>query len=134
MPANISLTPAAAKFIGRILRFSGHGASAGLRLRVSPGGCSGYSADFSAEATPATQEQALSIDGVRLFLGPDSLALLQGMTIDFIETATQSGLSFTDPNRPACACSSADSAGPASITRIEVGAIGRRTGPPVLAR
>lgn len=134
MPANISLTPAAAKFIGRILRFSGHGASAGLRLRVSPGGCSGYSADFSAEAAVAANEQALVIDGVRLFLGPDSLALLQGLTIDFIETATQSALSFTDPNCPASACSSADCTGTVGITRIAVGAIGRRTGSPVLAR
>ena len=50
MLPNLTITPAAAKFINRIVRFAGLGAGAGLRLAVTPGGCSGYASEFSPEA------------------------------------------------------------------------------------
>ena len=130
MVPNVTITPAAAKFINRIVRFSGHAAGAGLRLSVTPGGCSGYASQFSAEAAPADGEQLLEVDGVRLFLAAESRLLLNGLTVDFVETATQSGLSFIDPNKAACACSSAESAAPTGVTKIEISAIGR--GRPVI--
>jgi iron-sulfur cluster assembly accessory protein len=133
MLPNVTLTPAAAKFISRIVRFSGLGAGAGLRLAVTPGGCSGYSSEFSPEAMPFAGEQLLEVAGVRLFLGAESRLMLDGLTIDFVETATSSGLSFIDPNKEACACSSADSAPKAGVTKIEVSSIGRGRPAPVLA-
>jgi iron-sulfur cluster assembly accessory protein len=125
MVPNITITPAAAKFINRVVRFSGHSASAGLRLSVAPGGCSGYSSQFSGEASPQAGEQLVEVGGVRLFLGAESRMLLNGITIDFVETATQSGLSFIDPNKASCACSTADSAAPSGVTKIEISSIGR---------
>lgn len=133
MLPNVTLTPAAAKFINRIVRFSGLPAGAGLRLAVTPGGCSGYSAEFSAEAAPAADEQLLDVGGVRLFLAAQSRLLLNGLTIDFTETATTSGLTFTDPNKPACACSSAEAAPKAGAVSIDISAIGRGRPAPVLA-
>jgi iron-sulfur cluster assembly accessory protein len=131
MLPNVSITPAAAKFINRIVRFSGHAAGAGLRLAVTPGGCSGYSSQFSAEAAPQGGEQLVEVGGVRLFLAAESRLMLNGITIDFVETATQSGLSFIDPNKAACACSTAESAAPTGVTKIEISSIGR--GRPVAA-
>jgi len=125
MVPNVTITPAAAKFINRIVRFSGLAAGAGLRLSVTPGGCSGYASEFSAEAAPQDGEQPIEVDGVRLFLGAETRLLLNGITVDFVETATQSGLTFTDPNKAACACSSADSAAPSGVTKIDIGSIGR---------
>jgi iron-sulfur cluster assembly protein len=134
MLPNVTITPAAAKFINRIVRFSGLPPGAGLRLAVTPGGCSGYSSEFSAEAAPQASEQSLDVGGVRLFLGAESRLMLNGITIDFVETATQSGLSFIDPDKAACACSSAEAAPQAGVTRIEIGAIGRgRPAAPLLA-
>jgi iron-sulfur cluster assembly accessory protein len=133
MLPNVTLTPAAAKFINRIVRFSGLGAGAGLRLAVTPGGCSGYSSEFSAEAMPGSGEQLLDIDGVRLFLGAESRLMLNGITIDFVETATSSGLSFIDPNKEACACSSADAAPKTGVTKIEISSIARGRPAPVVA-
>jgi iron-sulfur cluster assembly accessory protein len=134
MLPNVTITPAAAKFINRIVRFSGLPAGAGLRLAVTPGGCSGYSSEFSAEASPQAGEQLLELGGVRLFLGAESRLMLNGITIDFVETATQSGLSFIDPNKAACACNSAETAPQAGVTRIEISAIGRgRPAAPMLA-
>ena len=131
MVPQITITPAAAKFIQRVVRFSGLPAGAGLRLSVAPGGCSGYSSQFSAEAAAQDGEQLVEVDGVRLFLAAESRLLLNGITIDFVETAIQSGLSFIDPNKAACACSTADSAAPSAVTKIEIGAIGR--GRPMVA-
>lgn len=132
MSPNLTITPAAAKFINRIVRFSGLPESAGLRLAVTPGGCSGYSAEFSPEAVPADGEQALEVGGVRLFLAAESRLLLNGMTVDFVETATTSGLSFIDPNKAACACSTAD-APTAGVTKIDISSIGRGRPAPVAA-
>lgn len=125
MVPNITITPAAVKFINRVVRFSGYAAGAGLRLAVTPGGCSGYSSQFSGEAAPQDDEQLVEVDGVRLFLAAESRLLLNGITIDFVETATQSGLSFIDPNKAACVCSTADSAAPGGVTKIEISSIGR---------
>jgi iron-sulfur cluster assembly protein len=125
MLPNLTITPAAAKFINRVVRFSGLAAGAGLRLAVKPGGCSGYSSEFSAQASPAADEQLLEVGGVRLFLAAESRLLLNGLTVDFIETATESGLSFTDPNKEACACSSAGATPQVGVTRIDVGSISR---------
>ena len=129
-----TITPAAAKFINRIVRFSGLAAGAGLRLAVTPGGCSGYSSEFSAEAAPQGNEQMLEADGVRLFLGAESRLMLEGITIDFTETATQSGLSFINPNQAACGCSSAETTPKPGVTKIEISSIGRgRPAAPILA-
>jgi iron-sulfur cluster assembly accessory protein len=127
MLPNIVLKPAAVKFISRIVRFSGLPAGAGFRLAVTPGGCSGYSSEFSAEAAPGPGEQVLEIEGLRLFLGAESRLLLEGVIVDFADTPTQSGLTFTNPNQAACGCSSAstDSAPVVGVTKIEIGAIGR---------
>lgn len=133
MLPNVTLTPAAAKFLKRIVRFSGLGASAGLRLLVSAGGCSGYASEFSAEAAPQPGEQTLEIDDLRLFLPDATCLLLDGVTVDFTETATQSGLSFVNPNQEACACGSAETGPKPGVTKIEISAIGRVRPAPILA-
>jgi iron-sulfur cluster assembly accessory protein len=133
MLPNVTVTPAAAKFINRVVRFSGLSAGAGLRLSVTPGGCSGYSSEFSAEQAPQVGEQMLEVGGVRLFLGAESRLMLNGITIDFVETATSSGLSFIDPNKEACACSSADAAPKSGVTKIDISSIGRGRPAPVVA-
>lgn len=102
----LTLTPAANKFIARMVRFSGQPASAGFRLLVSAGGCSGYTSEFSVEACPQPGDSVHEIDGLRLFLSAESRLLLDGVTIDFADTPTKSGLTFHNPNQTPCACSS----------------------------
>ena len=134
MLPNVIITPAAAKFINRVVRFSGLPGGSGLRLAVKPGGCSGYSSEFSAQAAPQADEQLLEVGGVRLFLAAESRLLLNGLTIDFTETATESGLTFIDPHKEACACSSAGATPKPGVTRIDISSIGRgRPAAPVLS-
>lgn len=98
---NLTLTPAAEKFIRRLLRFDG-GPGSGLRLRVSPGGCSGLAAEFNVANAPGAGEKAVVLDGVTLFLAAESRLLLDGVTIDFADTPLQSGFVFHDPKQVAC--------------------------------
>ena len=98
---NFTLTPKAVKFMRMMLRADG-GAESGFRLAVSPGGCSGLSADISVRAQPKEGDAVVVRDGVRLFLPVESRLLLEGVTIDFAETASQTGLVFHDPKAATC--------------------------------
>ena len=89
-----SITATGGKFIRRLLRFDG-GPGSGFRLQVTPGGCSGLAAEFSVEAAPRTGEAVVEVSGIKLFLPAESRLLLDGVTIDFAETPTQSGSSST---------------------------------------
>ncbi len=100
---NLTITSAAEKFIRRLLRFDG-GPGSGFRLLMSAGGCSGLSAVFSVEDSPHKGDAIVEVNGVRLFLPTESRLLLDGVTIDFADTATQSGLVFHDPKKTACGC------------------------------
>lgn len=98
---NFNITPAAEKFIRLMIRADG-GPQSGLRLAVSPGGCSGLSADISVRHQPEPGEATFEREGVKLFLPAESRLLLDGVTIDFADTATQTGLVFHDPKGVSC--------------------------------
>jgi iron-sulfur cluster assembly protein len=100
---NIAITPAAEKFIGRMIRFGGV-PNGGFRLLVTPGGCSGLAAEFSVESAPQKGEAVLEHNGLKLFLPAESRLLLDGVTIDFADTRTESGLVFRDPKSTGSAC------------------------------
>lgn len=106
---NITITPKAEKFMRRIVRFGGVPADAGFRLVVAPGGCSGLSAEFSAEAAPKAGEVTFDCNGLKVFLPAESRMLLEGVTVDFVETALESGFSFINPNAASSCCSSSGS-------------------------
>lgn len=98
---NLTVTPAAQKFMRMMLRIDGT-AGSGFRLSVSPGGCSGLAADISVIGAPLPGDAVVEQDGVRLFLPAESRLLLDGVTIDFADTATQTGLVFHDPKQVSC--------------------------------
>jgi iron-sulfur cluster assembly accessory protein len=104
--AAVVVTPAAETFMRRIVRFGGKGERAGFRLTVSPGGCSGLSSQFTVEARPPAGDEVISVNGLDLYLPPESRKLLAGVTIDFKDTRMESGFAFIDPNAESCACSS----------------------------
>jgi iron-sulfur cluster assembly accessory protein len=104
---NIAFTPDAEKFIRRLVAFDG-GPGYGLRLLVSPGGCSGMSAEFSVEPAPGDGDQVFTHGAFKLFLPAQSRLLLDGVTIDFRETATSTGFIFIDPKAKSCGCSTTE--------------------------
>lgn len=119
---NVTITPAAERFIRRMVRFGAADASAGFRLVVTAGGCSGLAGDFSIEAAPREGDAVLEHNGLRLFLPAESRLLLDGVTIDFADTPTSTGLTFVDPKAGACGCSS----GKSGVATVAVTSIGRK--------
>jgi iron-sulfur cluster assembly accessory protein len=98
---NFTLTPAAEKFIRLMLRADGD-SNSGFRLAVSPGGCSGLAADISVARAPSKGDAVVERNGVKLFLPAESRILLEGVTIDFADTPSQTGLVFHDPKATTC--------------------------------
>lgn len=125
MLPNWTVTPAAEKFIRRMVKFSGLPASAGFRLTVTPGGCSGYNSEFTVEAEPAAGDEVADVNGVKVFLPAESRLILNGVIVDFADTPTKSGLTFVNPSAAPCACSSSgDAASTApAMAKIEIGSI-----------
>lgn len=118
---DLTITPSAEKFIQRMVRFGGAGDQAGFRLSVSPGGCSGLSSEFTVEATPQSGDAVYEHNGLKLFLPEASQTLLQGVTIDFVDTPMTSGLVFRDPKSTGCStCGSSATAGSGSGTTATV--------------
>ena len=106
---NVTVLPAAEKFIRRMVRFSDH-PTGGMRLTVTPGGCSGYSSEFTIEPAPRAGDAEISLAGTRVFLPAESRLVLDGIVVDFVDSPTKSGLTFTNPGQAPCACSSSGDA------------------------
>lgn len=124
MLPNMTVTAAAERFMKRMVRFSGLPESAGFRLTVSPGGCSGYSSEFTVEAQPQAGDEAMDVNGLNLFLPAQSRLMLQGVTVDFADTPTQSGLTFFNPHAGACGCSSSETGAKApGVASVDVSSI-----------
>jgi len=100
----IQLTPKAAKAIKRFINHA-ETPMMGVRLFVSGGGCSGMQYGVRLESEQSVDDTIIELEGVRLFVDPDSKPLIDGLTIDFLETMTESGFKFDNPNATAaCGC------------------------------
>ena len=124
---NVIVTPAAEKFIRRMVRFSEH-PEGGFRLTVSAGGCSGYNSEFTVVPAASAGDSELLVNGVKVYLPAESRLMLDGVTVDFADTPTKSGLTFMNPNAAACGCStSGEAAAPPAQASVSVSSIGRMT-------
>ena len=125
-PSDFTITPAAEKFMRRIVRFSGL-PGAGFRMRVAAGGCAGYSTEFGAEAQPRDGDAVVALgDGLRLFLPAESRLLLCGATLDCVDTPIQSGLTVHGPATASCGCAGAGTATAPSTASVPLDALLRR--------
>ena len=82
-------------------------ATAGLRIAVLPGGCSGFKYSLSIEDEPGTDDVVLESAGVRCFVDAFSAQYLNGVTLDFKSNFQESGFAFDNPNATGgCGCGS----------------------------
>ena len=98
------LTPAAERWIRRLLRMSGM-ASAGFRLRVQSGGCAGLTAEFEVAATPSPGDTVWQSTAGAIYLDAASQKLLSGATVDFVDSLAQSGFMIRTPGPDSACCS-----------------------------
>lgn len=76
-----------------------------LRLRVVGGGCSGYSYSMDFEQAPAPDDSVFENQGVKLFVDPKSLAMLDNSEVDWVDAMTGAGFTLKNPNsKGSCGC------------------------------
>ena len=81
--------------------------SAGLRVAVLPGGCSGFQYGLNIEDEPEADDEILELSGVRIFVDPFSVQYLEGVEIDYTTSMMGSGFTFRNPNATGgCGCGS----------------------------
>ncbi len=81
--------------------------TSGLRVRVVPGGCSGFQYSLNIEEQSRQGDFILEQNGVRLFLDMFSAQYLNGVKIDYVSGVMGSGFTFTNPNATgSCGCGS----------------------------
>jgi iron-sulfur cluster assembly protein len=81
--------------------------TAGLRIGVLPGGCSGFKYSLNIEDQPASDDLVLESQGVRLFVDAFSAQYLNGVTVDYKSNFQESGFAFENPNATGgCGCGS----------------------------
>src|SRR5256886_3954629 len=72
--------------------------TAGLRIGVLPGGCSGFRYSLSIEDKPAEDDIVIERAGVRCFVDGLSAQYLNGVTLDSKSNHQESGLDFENPH------------------------------------
>lgn len=103
----VALTPLAATEVRRYMEEQGAADTAGLRVGVLPGGCSGFQYGLNIEDEAGEDDMILESQGLRLFVDPFSLQYLQGTEIDYVSTFQGSGFTFNNPNASGgCGCGS----------------------------
>ena len=122
---DMTVTAAAERFIRRMLRFGGS-PECGFRIVMTSGGCSGLAGDFSIETAPQTGDAVHEHNGMKFFVPAESRLLLDGVTVDFADTPTQTGLVFHDPKAAGSCCSSSSKDVLPGVSSIAIASIERR--------
>lgn len=102
--AIINLTEAAAQRV-KFLIEQRDKPTAGIRVKVKSGGCSGLSYVFEYADTKEKLDEEIQDKGVKVFIDAKAVMYLIGSTMDYIEEETKSGFSFLNPNEKGkCGC------------------------------
>ncbi|MFV0387169.1 MAG: HesB/IscA family protein [Pyrinomonadaceae bacterium] len=108
----VNITPTAAEEIKKFIAGEeGLPETSGLRVRVVPGGCSGFQYSLNIEEESKNGDTIIESDGVRLFVDMFSGQYLNGITIGYTSNVMGSGFTFDNPNSTGgCGCGESFSA------------------------
>jgi len=100
----ITLTDKAVQKVQTIQQQEGKAGFA-LRLKVVGGGCSGYSYSMDLEQNPAPGDTVYEDHGVKIFVDPKSLPLVDHAQVDWVDGLTGAGFTIQNPNaKGSCGC------------------------------
>ena len=81
--------------------------SLGLRVFVSPGGCSGLSYGMSLEDHSDDSDEVIEHEDLKVFIDEFTVNFIHGSQIDFVKGLMGAGFTVQNPNAvKACACGS----------------------------
>ena len=102
----ITITEAAVGELKRLVEKKGN-PDLGLRVFVSPGGCSGFSYGMQFEENPGEDDQIIEQHGIRLVVDDVSQMYLSGAEIDYVDALMGGGFTVLNPNAVStCSCGS----------------------------
>jgi iron-sulfur cluster insertion protein len=104
----INVTAAAASKINELL-IEENKETAGLRVFVQGGGCSGFQYGLMIDEGEgdATTDSVIESNGVKLLVDPISARYLSGAEVDFVDNITGGGFTIKNPNaKSTCGCGS----------------------------
>lgn len=101
----ISVSDKAARRIAALALKEGHALPV-LRVRVTAGGCSGFTYDLSFADGPTGDDAVIeAADGVRVLVDPKSAQIVRGSTLEFNDSLLGGGLKMLNPQAThECAC------------------------------
>ena len=105
-PTVVSLTDAAASKLRELTKEETN-PDVGLRVYVYSGGCSGYRYGMMLEDAPTPEDNRLDVNGINVYVDGQSISLLQGSQIDYVDTLMGAGFTVNNPNAVSgCGCGS----------------------------
>lgn len=100
---SVALSAAAAGKIKSIV--AEEPATAGLRVAVEGGGCSGFQYEIGVDQAPKGDDIIIERDGARLFVDPVSLPFLLGSEVDWVDELIGASFKVKNPNAvSSCGC------------------------------
>ncbi len=76
-----------------------------LRVRVVPGGCSGFAYEMGFDDETDDSDQIIEADGVKVAIDEISYPYLNGSTLDYNDGLNGTGFSINNPNATgSCGC------------------------------
>ena len=106
----LTFTESAQKAIGRFIKGSETPVE-GLRVSVTGGGCSGLQYGLELEESAKSDDTIVEVNDLKVFVDPSSAPLLNGVTVDFLDSMEGSGFKFENPNaNSSCGCGNSFSA------------------------
>ncbi|NDD63771.1 MAG: iron-sulfur cluster assembly accessory protein [Acidobacteria bacterium] len=108
---NLTFTDSAALEIKKFLDAEQVSESGGLRVKVRPGGCSGFQYGMEIEEAPQERDEVVETCGLRVIIDMFSAQYLDNVQIDYVNNVMGSGFTFNNPNaQGGCGCGSSFSA------------------------
>ena len=104
--APIEVTPLAAQKLAETLQQNGEDGSM-LRVMVMPGAHGNFQYVLGVENEAKDGDHLVETDAVNVLIDSDSLPLIQGAQIDYVEGLMRSGFVISNPNAPqgdGCGC------------------------------
>jgi iron-sulfur cluster assembly accessory protein len=103
---SISITPTAEAKVRELIAGE-EKPGLGLRVAVTAGGCSGHSYGLYFDESNDPTDHVIEAEGFNIYVDANSLPLLNGSTIDFVDTLQGSGFKVENPNATGtCGCGS----------------------------
>ena len=100
----VALTEKAQDTLRRLIAMAEDGTD-GLRIMVDQGGCSGLQYTLGLEKSVCEGDRVYEFGDIKVYVDSQSLPIVDGVNVDFVESVEASGFVFDNPNaKDVCSC------------------------------